>query len=308
MLILITGLVYFVLRLPGDPFTQLEVLQPHLKDEINRMREWSGFNDPWYVGYFKWMKKVVFDWDWGKSINDKQPVWTKISSKMPMTIKIQAGVLIIGILCAVPLGIFSARRQYSTADYILTFFSYIGVSIPRFWFGLLLLLFFGVMLKILPIGWNLWENHDSLPWIMRVWDQVRNLILPVSMGVIGTIANLSRYMRTSMLEEIRRDFVRTARSKGLSENTVIYKHTLRNALIPIVTIMAFIIPALISGSVITEQIFNIDGMGKMMFTAVTSSDIPVMMGNLTLLAALTLMSLVLQDVMYALVDPRITYS
>lgn len=246
MLILITGLVYFVLRLPGDPFTQLEVLQPHLKDEINRMREWSGFNDPWYVGYFKWMKKVVFDWDWGKSINDKQPVWTKISSKMPMTIKIQAGVLIIGILCAVPLGIFSARRQYSTADYILTFFSYIGVSIPRFWFGLLLLLFFGVMLKILPIGWNLWENHDSLPWIMRVWDQVRNLILPVSMGVIGTIANLSRYMRTSMLEEIRRDFVRTARSKGLSENTVIYKHTLRNALIPIVTIMAFIIPALIS--------------------------------------------------------------
>ncbi len=308
MLFLITGLIYFMLRLPGDPFKQMEVLNPRNIDAINRMREWSGFNDPWYIGYFKWISKVLFEWDWGKSIYSKKPVWDLVAMRLPITMKIQASVLIIGLLAGLPLGIFSARRQYSTADYTLTFFSYIGISLPTFWFGLILMLIFGALLKWLPIGWSLWDNHDSLNIVMRFLDQARNLILPVGMGVLGSIASLSRYMRTSMLEVIRQDYVRTARSKGLAENRVIYKHALRNALIPIVTIFAFTLRMLFGGSVIVEKMFNINGMGKLMFDAVLKSDIPVSMGVLTFFSMLTLISLLLQDILYAVVDPRIRYS
>ena len=143
---------------------------------------------------------------------------------------------------------------------------------------------------------------------MKILDQARNLVLPVFMGLLGTIASLSRYMRSSMLEVIRQDYVRTARSKGLSETKVIYKHALRNGLIPIVTVMTLVIPSLISGSVVVERIFNINGMGQLLFNSVQSSDIPLAMGTLVMFAFLTLISLILGDVVYALVDPRITYS
>ncbi len=308
LFILVTVLIYFVLRLPGDPFKELELQQPHMKDEINRMREWSGFNDPWFVGYAKWSRNIIFKGDWGKSIQSKMPVWGLMAQRIPVTLKLQVTILVLGLLCGIPLGIFSARRHYSVADYSITVFSYIGISMPNFWFGILLMLLFAVVLKWLPAGWTLASNHEQLPWIMRVLDEARNLILPVAMGLLGSIAVLSRYMRAQMLEVIRQDYVRTARSKGLSESKVIYKHALRNALIPIITIMTFVLPSLLSGSVIVERIYNINGMGKMMFDAVISSDIPVAMGALTMFAFLTLVSLILADVVYALVDPRITFS
>ena len=306
MIFVVTALIYFIIRLPGDPFKQLEIQMPKEIDAINRMREWSGFNDPWYVGYFKWIKRVVFQWDWGKSIYDKMPVWKLVGERLPITMKIQASILILGILGGLPLGIFSARRQYSTADYIMTFLSYIGIALPRFWFGIILLLIFGVALKWVPLGWTL-VTDSSDPIILRALDQARNLILPISMGVYASIAGMSRYMRTSMLEVIRQDYVRTARSKGLSENRVIYKHALRNAMIPIVTILAFSIRTLFSSSVITEQIFGINGMGKLLLDRTVKVDIPVQMGTLTLFAMLTLISLLLQDILYAVVDPRIRY-
>jgi len=279
-----------------------------MKDEIGRRREWSGVNDNWFVGYIKWAKKIIFDGDWGKSLYDKQPVWGKIITKIPVTLKIQVSVLILGLLLGIPLGIFSARRHYSLADYAITVFSYIGISVPNFWFGLLLMLLFSVNLGWLPAGWSLRPDYDSLSWIMKILDQARNLVLPVFMGLLGTIASLSRYMRSSMLEVIRQDYVRTARSKGLSETKVIYKHALRNGLIPIVTVMTLVIPSLISGSVVVERIFNINGMGQLLFNSVQSSDIPLAMGTLVMFAFLTLISLILGDVVYALVDPRITYS
>jgi peptide/nickel transport system permease protein len=308
MIFMITGLIYFMLRLPGDPFKQMEVLQPREIDSINRMREWSGFNDPWYIGYFKWMRRIVFEWDWGKSIYSKKPVWGLVADRLPITMKIQSAVLVFGLMIGLPLGIFSARRQYSTADYTMTFISYIGIALPRFWFGLILLLIFGATLKWLPIGWELADNYELLNPMMKFLDQAKNLILPVSMGVFASVAGLSRYMRTSMLEVIRQDYVRTARSKGLSENRVIYKHALRNAMIPIITILTFMLKSLFSSSVITERIFNVNGMGKLMFDAVIKSDIPISMGVLTFFAILTLISLLLQDIFYAVVDPRIRYS
>ncbi len=306
MIFVVTALIYFIVRLPGDPFKQLEIQMPKEIDAINRMREWSGFNDPWYVGYFKWIKRVVFEWDWGKSIYDKLPVWQLVGERLPITMKIQASILILGILGGIPLGIFSARRQYSTADYTFTVISYIGIALPRFWFGIILLLIFGAILNWVPIGWELITDASD-PIILRALDQARNLILPVAMGVFAMIASFSRYMRTSMLEVIRQDYVRTARSKGLSENRVIYKHALRNAMIPIVTILAFSIRMLFSSSVITEQIFNINGMGKLLLDRTVRVDIPVQMGTLTLFALLVLLSLLLQDILYAVVDPRIRY-
>ncbi|HPM45268.1 MAG TPA: hypothetical protein PLR77_07720, partial [Caldisericia bacterium] len=129
LFILVTVLCYFLLRLPGDPYKELELQQPNMKDEIARMREWSGFNDNWFVGYTKWAKKIIFDGDWGKSLYDKQPVWGKIITKIPVTLKIQVSVLILGLLLGIPLGIFSARRHYSVADYAITVFSYIGISV-----------------------------------------------------------------------------------------------------------------------------------------------------------------------------------
>lgn len=179
---------------------------------------------------------------------------------------------------------------------------------PSFWFGLLLMLLFSLYLKWLPAGWSLWEGHDQMNIFMRALDQIRNFTLPVLMGVFGGSAYMSRYMRTQMLDVIRQDYVRTARSKGLSEGKVVYKHALRNALLPMVTLMTFTLPGLLGGSPIVEQIFNINGMGKMMLSAVTAADIPVAMGTLTMFAFLNLLSLILADILYASVDPRITFS
>ncbi len=306
--IFVTILCYFILRLPGDPYKELETTQPHMKDEIARMREWSGFNDNWLVGYGKWVKKIIFEGDWGKSLVDKQPVFDKIAVRVPTTLKISVSVLVIGFLLGIPLGIFTARRHNTSADYIITVFSYVGISMPSFWFGLLLMLLFSVGLKWLPAGWQLRPDYDTLGIVGRFLDQAKNLILPVAMGVLGVVAVESRYMRSQMLDVIKQDYVRTARSKGLSETKVIYKHALKNALIPMVTGLALILPGLIGGSVITEQIFNIKGMGNMMFQAVSGSDIPLAMGALTIFAFLTLMSLILNDVLLALIDPRISFS
>lgn len=308
MFILLTGLIYFVLSLKGDPFQELMVLQPQMKDEIMKQREWAGFNDPWYVGYFKWARNIIFKGDWGKSIYEKVPVWDLMASKLPVTLTLSISVLILELLIGIPLGIFAARRHNTTIDYVVTFFSYIGISVPGFWFALLLMMLFSVALKWLPAGFALWSNHDQLNVFMRFLDYARNYCLPIFMGTLGGSAMMSRYMRSSILEVVKMDYIRTARAKGLAENKVFYKHALRNALIPVVTIMTFVLPALIGGSVITEQIFNLNGIGKMMFKALMDKDIPVAMSNFTLITFLSLLSLILADVVYALVDPKISLS
>ena len=308
MFILLTGLIYFVLSLKGDPFEELMVLQPQMKEEIKKQREWAGFNDPWYVGYFKWARNILFKWDWGKSIFEKVPVWDMMAAKLPVTLTISISTLILELLVGIPLGIFAARRHNSSADYTVTFFSYVGISVPGFWFALLLMMLFSVALKWLPAGFALWPNHDQMNWFMQLLDYARNYSLPIFMGLLGGAAGMSRYMRSSILEVVKMDYIRTARAKGLAENKVFYKHALRNALIPVVTIMTFVLPALIGGSVIVETIFNLNGIGKMMFKALMDKDIPVAMSNFTLLTFLSLLSLILADIVYALVDPKISLS
>ena len=208
---------------------------------------------------------------------------------------------------ALIIGISSAVRQNTFYDKSMTVLVFIGFSIPTFWLALLLMLFFGVKLGLLPISGMHSVYHYQLSLFGKVWDLIKHLILPVFVSAFGGLAYLSRYSRSSMLEVIRQDYIRTARAKGLTEKSVIYKHALRNALIPIVTLLGLSLPALISGSVIFETIFAWPGMGQLAYQAIMSRDYPVIMGVSIIATALTLLGNMIADMTYAYIDPRVRY-
>jgi peptide/nickel transport system permease protein len=205
----------------------------------------------------------------------------------------------------IPIGISSATRQYSTYDKVTTVIVFVGYAMPGFWLALLLMLLFGVQLHWLPISGIKSMNYDTLSLFGKVIDIGKHLILPVFVAAFGSLAGISRYMRSSMLEVIRQDYIVTARAKGLPESVVIYKHALRNALLPVITLLGLSVPGLIGGSVIFEQIFSIPGMGQLFWLSVMQRDYPVIMGLLTIGGVLTLIGNMLADICYAIADPRI---
>jgi len=209
---------------------------------------------------------------------------------------------------AIPIGVASATRQYSLFDKVITVFVFIGFATPDFWLALLLMILFGVQLDWLPISGLRSLNYEYMTFWRQQIDFVSHLILPVTVVAFGGLAGLSRYMRQSMLEVVRQDYVQTARAKGLPEPVVVGKHALRNALLPVVTILGLSLPGLIGGSVIIESIFAIPGMGQLMVQSVFSRDYPVIMGNLVIVATLTLLANLFADLAYGLVDPRIRFS
>jgi peptide/nickel transport system permease protein len=213
--------------------------------------------------------------------------------------------MLLIFLVAIPIGISSATRQYSLYDKITTTFVFIGFAMPSFWLALLLMLLFGIYLDWLPLSGLKSMDYETLSLTGKIWDRARHLILPVFVSSFGGFAGLSRYMRSNMLEVIRQDYITTARAKGLSERTVIYKHALRNALLPIITLLGLSVPGLIGGSVIIENIFGIPGMGQLFFMGVMTRDYPLVMGILTIGAILTLLGNLLADIGYMLADPRI---
>src|SRR5262245_34547327 len=213
--------------------------------------------------------------------------------------------MLIILSLAVPIGVMSATRQYSTFDKITTIFIFLGFATPDFWLALLLMILFGVQLGWLPISGLRSLNWEYLSFWAQQADFLSHLILPIVVATFGGLAGFSRYMRQSMLEVVRQDYIQTARAKGLSEGVVIGKHALRNALLPVVTILGLSLPGLIGGSVIIESIFAIPGMGQLMVQAVFARDYPLIMGNLVIVAVLTLVANLFSDVMYGLVDPRI---
>jgi peptide/nickel transport system permease protein len=225
--------------------------------------------------------------------------------RLPVTISIN--VLSIGVILAVavPIGILSATRRNSLFDRLTTIFVFIGFATPSFWLALLLMDFFGVRLGIFPIAGLKSLGHDYLSWGGRIWDMIHHLVLPVFVSAFGGLAGFSRYMRSNMLEVIRQDYILTARAKGLPERVVVYKHALRNALLPVITILGLSVPGLIGGSVIFETIFAIPGMGKLFYDGVMMRDYPLIMGILVIGAVLTLVGNLIADVSYALADPRI---
>jgi peptide/nickel transport system permease protein len=270
-----------------------------------RLRARYGLDQPLPVRYVKWLGRVM-RLDLGRSFSqDNRPVWDKIRERIPITLAINALSLLLILAVAIPIGIYSAVRQHSFVDRVLTIFVFIGFATPTFWLALLLMILFGVHLGWLPISGLQSPGLVGAGFWTILADRVRHLLLPVLVSAFGGLAGISRYMRSNMLEVIRQDYITTARAKGLPERLVIGKHALRNALMPIITILGFSLPGLIGGSVIFETIFAIPGMGQLFYGAVMARDYPLIMGVLLIGAALTLLGNLLADISYALVDPRI---
>ena len=275
------------------------------KQMRERLREEYGLDKPLPVQYWNWVKRLS-RLDFGKSFSpDARPVLQKIGERLPVTLLLNAVEMLIIVALAVPIGVTSATRQHSTFDKITTVFVFVGFATPDFWFALLLIMLFGVQLDWLPISGLRQINWEYFSFWRQQWDFLSHLILPIAVATFGGLAGFSRYMRQSMLEVIRQDYVQTARAKGLAERVVIGKHALRNALLPIVTILGLSLPGLIGGSIIVESIFAIPGMGQLMVQAVFERDYPVIMGNLVVVSTLTLVANLIADVTYSLVDPRI---
>jgi peptide/nickel transport system permease protein len=221
---------------------------------------------------------------------------------------------LVSLAIGLPIGIISAIKQYSMTDYVVTVISFMGMSMPTFWFGLLLMMLFSVLLKrpsgapLLPAGGILTPGLEEAPFWAKFLDRAQYLVMPVIVLAFSSIGSWARYMRSSMLEVIRQDYIRTARAKGVPERSVINKHALRNAMIPIVTLVALSVPGIVGGAAITETIFNIPGMGKLTIAAETKADYPTAMVGLMLFSVLVIVFNLLADIVYAWVDPRIKYS
>jgi peptide/nickel transport system permease protein len=308
LLLGITFVSFVVIHLaPGEPVPggEEELSRQLPREVVEKIRELYGLDKPIHVQYWNWLTRIA-RLDFGRSFQpDGRPVLTKISERLPITLFLNVVELAIIVVLAVPIGMLSATRQYSLFDKVTTLFVFVGFATPDFWLALLLMILFGVQLGWLPISGLRSLNWEYLSFSQQQWDFVSHLILPIAVATFGGLAGLSRYMRQSMLETVRQDYVQTARAKGLSERVVIGKHALRNALLPVVTILGLSLPGLIGGSVIIESIFAIPGMGQLMVQGVFARDYPLIMGNLVIVATLTLVANLFADVVYGLVDPRI---
>jgi peptide/nickel transport system permease protein len=308
LLIGITFVSFLVIHLaPGEPTdVQGGDVQSQSDKELRaRLQEIYGLDKPLHVQYWNWVSRIV-RLDFGRSFSpDARPVLQKIGERLPITLLLNIVELAIIVAFAIPIGVLSATRQYSKFDKVTTVFVFVGFATPDFWLALMLMIVFGVQLGWLPISGLRSPMWEYLSFWQQQWDFVGHLVLPVLVATFGGLAGFSRYMRQSMLEVIRQDYIQSARAKGLAEGVVIGKHALRNALLPIVTVLGLSLPGLIGGSVIVESIFAIPGMGQLMVQAVFERDYPVIMGNLVIVAALTLVANLIADLTYSLVDPRI---
>jgi len=310
LLLGITLISFVVIHLaPGEPTDLQTQLNPEASAEMQqRLRQQYGLDRPLHEQYFVWLERLAC-LDFGDSFaQDHRPVLEKIIERLPVTILIN--VLSIGLILgtAIPIGILSATRRNSAFDRSTTIFVFLGFAMPSFWLALLLMDFLGVRLGWFPIAGlkSLGFEYLSLP--RQILDLAHHLVLPVFVSAFGGLAGFSRYMRSNMLEVVRQDYILTARAKGLSERQVILHHALRNALLPVITILGLSVPGLIGGSVIFETIFAIPGMGKLFYDGVMMRDYPLIMGVLVIGAVLTLIGNLLADLGYAIADPRIRRS
>jgi len=304
----ITVITFLVMHLsPGKPTDILTDMNQKITAEAkHRLVALYGLDKPVYVQYGMWLKRLV-KLDFGKSFKDDRPVIDKIAERLPVTLLLNFCSIILIFAIAIPIGVFSAVKKDTIFDKITTVTVFLGFSIPTFWLAILLMILFGVQLGWLPITGFRSINFDELTFIGKTFDILKHLILPVFVSAFTGLAGLSRYTKSSMLEVLHQDYVRTARAKGLPEKAVIFKHALRNALIPVVTIVGLTVPDLIGGSFIFETIFAWPGMGRLGYEAIMSRDYPVIMCVGTIVAVLTLIGNLLADIAYAYVDPRIRY-
>ncbi|MDR3331904.1 MAG: ABC transporter permease [Synergistaceae bacterium] len=290
ILLAVTFIVFTLLQMtPGDPAKM--ILGEHASAEaVAQLRLEMGLNEPFWVQYLMFVKKLVINFDIGKSYVTRNSVANEIISCLPATIKLALAAIFVAIVLGVPIGVISATKQYSIFDNIVMFFGLVGISMPVFWLGLLFILLFSVQLKVLPAS-----GFSSL----------KHMILPAITVGAQSVAIVARMTRSSMLEVVRQDYIRTIRAKGQKESVIIISHALRNALIPIVTVIGLQFGSLLGGAVMCETIFSIPGVGRLMVEAVKARDYPVVLGGVLFIAiGFSLVNLFI-DILYSLIDPKI---
>ena len=290
---------------PGDPFGNLRV--PGVRPEVlERMAEIYGFNEPMHVKFIAFITNYAQIWRedaWGTSISYRRPVLELISERFPATALLMGTSLLLTVVVAVPLGMLAAIKQYSLADKIVTTFATIGYAMPSFVIGTALLVIFAVWLRLLPFG----GMTSSLQGESNPIDIGWHMIMPVASLAIQSIAGWSRYVRATMLEVLHQDYIRTAKAKGVAPSRVNFRHALRNALIPVVTLLGLSLPALVAGAVITETIFSWPGLGSLGINAIGQRDYPVIMAFVLMGGIAVVAGNLIADIMYGVVDPRIKY-
>lgn len=320
----VTLIGFFIMRLaPGDPAelraagglggaagVGISVEKRMAVDEA--MAQWRaqfGLDRPLHVQYGIWMKNLL-TLEFGESFKDNQPVWSKVIERLPVTIKLNVLSILLVYLIAIPLGIYSATHPNSWSDQALTLFAFVLFAVPLVWAATMAIVFIcgGDFLYLFPPGGlESLDYSQQWPFWEKMKDQAWHLFLPVVLMSYDGFAGLSRYMRASMLEVLGQDYVRVARAKGLSEKVVVLKHVLRNSLIPLVTILAGILPGMIGGSVIIETIFSIPGLGQLGYESVLARDYPTIMALFSVSAVLTLIGILISDLLLSVVDPRIAF-
>jgi len=303
-LLVISFVLFAVLSLaPGDPMSQFAA-NPAVPPEVrDNMRRPLGLDDPWPVRYVKWLLALSHG-DWRFSLGSRIPVWDLIKLRVPSTLAVVGVAYLFSLLLALPIGIFSALKQYSLFDHIATTFAFVGFSVPTFFTGLLLIIFLSVKLNWLPF---IYDSTLQVRDFGSLGQQVKQSIMPILVLGLFQTATLVRFTRASMLENLPQDYVRTARAKGLAETSVINRHVVRNSLIPVVTLIALSAPAVFSGAIITEQIFRVPGIGLLLITSIQNNDIPVIMAITFTFSFLVVIFNMIADVMYGVLDPRIRY-
>ncbi len=309
LLLIVSALVFGLLQAsPGSPLAQLERDPSITQADIQRLMDERGLNDPWLVQYGRWLRGAIRG-DLGASLQTGRPALTEVWSRVPNTLLLGSVAFLLTLLIAIPIGVLSAVRQYSVFDHVVTTLTFMGQSIPIFWFGLLLILVFYVGLSnpftggpLFP-GGGMYSSGQEANLLNRAW----HLVLPVVMLSSTWIAWYTRFLRASMLDVLSLDYVRTARAKGVRESTVVFRHALRNAAMPLITLIGLDLPLLFSGALFTETIFSWPGMGRLFFQSALRRDYTVLMAIVMLTSVLIILANLLADIAYALVDPRITY-
>lgn len=303
----ITAVSFFVIHLaPGSP-TDLETSLNPLAGEAARQRLEAlyGLDKPLHVQYMDWLGRLV-RLDFGNSMSaDSRPVLDKITERLPLTLGMNVASLLLGLLIAIPLGVVSAWKQNSFFDRAVTVLVFLAFAMPGFWLALLLMLYLGIEHQWLPLSGITSMDFAHLSPLGQFWDILKHCVMPLTVYTLGSIAGISRFMRSSMLEVLRQDYILTAQAKGVPTRLLIFRHALRNALLPVITLLGLSVPGLIGGSVIIESIFALPGLGQLFYGAVMARDYTLIMGNLVLGAVLTLAGNMLADVGYSLADPRI---
>jgi peptide/nickel transport system permease protein len=307
MLFALTIIVFgLAMAAPGDALTGQSLADPTVDPEVyEKQREALGLNDPVPVQYWNWLTSMA-QGDFGNSlVYNGRSVAELIEERLANTVYLGLFSLAITIAVAIPIGIYSARKPYSLLDYAATGFGFLGLAIPNFFFGLIAIYVLAINLGWFPAQGTL--SGPSVAGFDAFYDRIHHMILPgITLGLAGT-ATYMRYMRSEVIDVLGSDYIRTAKAKGMSDSNVLYKHTLRNALIPIITLMGFEIGVLLSGAVITEQVFQYPGIGTLFISSVTNRDFPVVMAITLILGLLILIGNLIADILYSIVDPRIRY-